>query len=193
MKAIRSLEQHVDSLMSYDFTDLTEEELREQLHIVDDMRIWRIAEAIRRGISYKDIHAVTKIDIWFIDKIAILVEMEQGLKKQELSEDLLREAKRMEFPDNVIAQLTQKTEEEIKELRKKWNITAVYKMVDTCAAEFAAVTPYYYSVYGGENEADGKTDKKKVLILGSGRFGLVRVLSLTSVLYTAPGLCKGRL
>ena len=147
MKAIRSLEQHVDSLMSYDFTDLTEEELREQLHIVDDMRIWRIAEAIRRGISYKDIHAVTKIDIWFIDKIAILVEMEQGLKKQELSEDLLREAKRMEFPDNVIAQLTQKTEEEIKELRKKWNITAVYKMVDTCAAEFAAVTPYYYSVY----------------------------------------------
>ena len=168
MKAIRSLEQHVDSLMSYDFTDLTEEELREQLHIVDDMRIWRIAEAIRRGISYKDIHAVTKIDIWFIDKIAILVEMEQGLKKQELSEDLLREAKRMEFPDNVIAQLTQKTEEEIKELRKKWNIAAVYKMVDTCAAEFAAVTPYYYSVYGGENEADGKTDKKKVLILGSG-------------------------
>lgn len=118
MKAIRSLEQHVDSLMSYDFTGLTEEELREQLHIVDDMRIWRIAEAVRRGISYKDIHAVTKIDIWFIDKIAILVEMEQALKKEELSEDLLREAKRMEFPDNVIAKLTGKTEEEIKELRK---------------------------------------------------------------------------
>ena len=168
MKAIRSLEQHVDSLMSYDFTGLTEDELREQLHIVDDMRIWRIAEAVRRGISYQDIHAVTKIDIWFIDKIAILVEMEQALKKEELSEDLLREAKRMEFPDNVIAKLTGKTEEEIKELRKKWDITAVYKMVDTCAAEFAAVTPYYYSVYGGENEADGKTEKKKVLILGSG-------------------------
>ena len=168
MKAIRSLEQHVDSLMSYDFTGLTEEELREQLHIVDDMRIWRIAEAVRRGISYQDIHAVTKIDIWFIDKIAILVEMEQALKKEELSEDLLREAKRMEFPDNVIAKLTGKTEEEIKELRKKWDITAVYKIVDTCAAEFAAVTPYYYSVYGGENEADGKTEKKKVLILGSG-------------------------
>ena len=168
MKAIRSLEQHVDSLMSYDFTGLTEEELREQLQIVDDMRIWRIAEAVRRGISYQDIHAVTKIDIWFIDKIAILVEMEQALKKEELSEDLLREAKRMEFPDNVIAKLTGKTEEEIKELRKKWDITAVYKMVDTCAAEFAAVTPYYYSVYGGENEADGKTEKKKVLILGSG-------------------------
>ncbi|HJB35585.1 MAG TPA: carbamoyl-phosphate synthase large subunit [Candidatus Blautia merdipullorum] len=168
MKAIRSLEQHVDSLMSYDFTKLTEEELMEQLHIVDDMRIWRIAEAIRRNISYEAIHDITKIDIWFIDKIAILVEMEQALKAQELTEELLREAKRIEFPDNVIGQLTGKSADEIRKLRKEWGITASYKMVDTCAAEFAATTPYYYSVYGGENEADGTTDKKKVLILGSG-------------------------
>ena len=168
MKAIRSLEQHVDSLMSYDFTGLTQEELTEQLHIVDDMRMWRIAEAVRRGMSYEEIHAITKIDIWFIDKIAILVEMEQALKEQELTEDLLREAKRLEFPDTVIAGLTGKKAEEIRDLRMQWNITASYKMVDTCAAEFAATTPYYYSVYGGENEADGKTDKKKVLILGSG-------------------------
>ena len=168
MKAIRSLEQHVDSLMSYDFTKLTEEELIEQLHIVDDMRIWRIAEAVRRKISYETIHDITKIDIWFIDKIAILVEMEQALKEQELTEELLREAKRIEFPDNVIGQLTGKTTDEIHDLRKEWGITASYKMVDTCAAEFAATTPYYYSVYGGENEADGTTDKKKVLILGSG-------------------------
>ena len=168
MKAIRSLEQHVDSLMSYDFTKLTEEELMEQLHIVDDMRIWRIAEAIRRNISYEAIHDITKIDIWFIDKIAILVEMEQALKEQELTEELLREAKRIEFPDNVIGQLTGKSADEIRKLRKEWGITASYKMVDTCAAEFAATTPYYYSVYGGENEADGTTDKKKVLILGSG-------------------------
>ncbi len=168
MKAIRSLEQHVDSLMSYDFTKLTEEELIEQLHIVDDMRIWRIAEAVRRKISYETIHDITKIDIWFIDKIAILVEMEQALKEQELTEELLREAKRIEFPDNVIGQLTEKTTDEIHDLRKEWGITASYKMVDTCAAEFAATTPYYYSVYGGENEADGTTDKKKVLILGSG-------------------------
>ncbi len=168
MKAIRSLEQHVDSLMSYDFTGLTQEELTEQLHIVDDMRMWRIAEAVRRGMSYEEIHAITKIDIWFIDKIAILVEMEQALKEQELTEDLLREAKRLEFPDTVIAGLTGKKAEEIRDLRMHWNITASYKMVDTCAAEFAATTPYYYSVYGGENEADGKTDKKKVLILGSG-------------------------
>ena len=168
MKAIRSLEQHVDSLMSYDFTGLTQEELTEQLHIVDDMRMWRIAEAVRRGMSYEEIHAITKIDIWFIDKIAILVEMEQALKEQELTEELLREAKRLEFPDTVIAGLTGKKAEEIRDLRMQWDITASYKMVDTCAAEFAATTPYYYSVYGGENEADGKTDKKKVLILGSG-------------------------
>ena len=168
MKAIRSLEQHVDSLMSYDFASLTKEELIEELKIVDDMRTWRIAEAIRKGISYEEIHAITKIDIWFIDKLAILVEMEQALREQELTENLLREAKRIEFPDNVIARITGKTEDEIKALRKEWNITAAYKMVDTCAAEFAAETPYYYSVYGGENEAVGETTKKKVLVLGSG-------------------------
>ena len=168
MKAIRSLEQHVDSLMSYDFSHLTAEELTEELKIVDDMRIWRIAEAIRKGIDYDTIHAITKIDLWFIDKIAILVEMEAALKDGELTEEKLREAKRMEFPDYVIADLTGKTEDEIKSLRKEWGITAAYKMVDTCAAEFAAATPYYYSVYGGENEAECNTDKKKVLVLGSG-------------------------
>ena len=168
MKAIRSLEQHVDSLMSYDFTGLSKEDLIEELCIVDDMRIWRIAEAIRRGVDYETIHKITKIDNWFIDKIAILVEMEEELRKKELTEDLLREAKRIEFPDHVIAKLAGKTEDEVKALRKEYGITAAYKMVDTCAAEFEASTPYYYSVYGGENEADGKTDKKKVLILGSG-------------------------
>ena len=168
MKAIRSLEQHVDSLMSYDFTGLSKEDLIEELCIVDDMRIWRIAEAIRRGVDYETIHKITKIDNWFIDKIAILVEMEEEVRKKELTEDLLREAKRIEFPDHVIAKLAGKTEDEVKALRKEYGITAAYKMVDTCAAEFEASTPYYYSVYGGENEAEGKTDKKKVLILGSG-------------------------
>ena len=169
MKAIRSLEQHVDCLLSYDFSKLSDDELMEELKIVDDMRIWKIAEALRRGISYEALHAETMIDVWFIDKIAILVEMEERLKKEELTEDLLREAKRIEFPDNVIGRLTGKTEDEVKELRQKWGITASYKMVDTCAAEFAAVTPYYYSVYGGENEATGETEKtKKILVLGSG-------------------------
>ena len=168
MKAIRSLEQHVDSLMSYDFSNLSREEMLEALHIVDDMRIWRIAHAIRIGISQEEIHEITKIDLWFIDKIAILTEMEYALKTRELDEDLLREAKRMEFPDYVIAKLNGKTEETVKEMRKTYGITAAYKMVDTCAAEFAATTPYYYSVYGGENEAERTPDKKKVLVLGSG-------------------------
>ena len=168
MKAIRSLEQHVDSLMSYDFSNLSREEMLEALHIVDDMRIWRIAQAIRIGISQEEIHEITKIDLWCIDKIAILTEMEYALKTRELDEDLLREAKRMEFPDYVIAKLNGKTEETVKEMRKTYGITAAYKMVDTCAAEFAATTPYYYSVYGGENEAERTPDKKKVLVLGSG-------------------------
>ena len=168
MKAIRSLEQHVDSLLSYDFSHLSKDELIEELHIVDDMRIWRIAEAIRQGISYDEIHEITKIDVWFIDKLAILVEMEQALQAKELDEDLLREAKRLEFPDYLVAKLAGKTEEEVKALRKQYDITAAYKMVDTCAAEFAATTPYYYSVYGGENEAVETNDRKKVLVLGSG-------------------------
>ncbi|MCI8731769.1 MAG: carbamoyl-phosphate synthase large subunit [Lachnospiraceae bacterium] len=168
MKAIRSLEQHVDSLMSYDFTDLTEEELREKLKQVDDRRIWVIAEAVRKGISQEEIHQATKIDLWFIDKLAVLVEMEQELKKGSLTEELLREAKRLEFPDSVIAGLTGQKESQVKALRKQWDITASYKIVDTCAAEFAAKTPYYYSVYGGENESSGTGDRKKVLVLGSG-------------------------
>ena len=168
MKAIRSLEQHVDSLMSYDFTDLTDDELIDQLEKVDDMRMWRIAEACRRGISYDLIHEITKVDEWFIDKFAIITEMETALKTQELTPELLAEAKRIEFPDNVIAQLTGKTEQEIHDMRHANGIVAAYKIVDTCAAEFAAETPYYYSVYGSENEVEQTKDKKKVLVLGSG-------------------------
>ena len=168
MKAIRSLEQHVDSLMSYDFSDLSREEMKEALQIVDDMRLWRIAQALRMGIGQEEIHEITRIDRWFIDKVAIITEMEFALKTRELDEDLLREAKRMEFPDYVVAKLNGKTEERVKAMRKAFGITAAYKMVDTCAAEFAATTPYYYSVYGGENEAVCTEGKKKVLVLGSG-------------------------
>ncbi len=169
MKAIRSLEQHVDSLMSYDFTGLSEDQLIHDLSIIDDMRIWRIAEALRRGIPYDRIHSITKIDIWFIDKIARLVEMENTLKSGRIDEETLREAKRMEFPDYLIAKLNGTlSEDEVKEMRKQAGITAAYKMVDTCAAEFSAATPYFYSVYGGENEAVSTGDRKKVLVLGSG-------------------------
>ena len=168
MKAIRSLEQHVDSLLSYDFTALTEEELLRQLEVVDDRRIWVIAEAVRRRIPQENIHEITRIDLWFIDKIAILTEMEAALRTQPLTEELLREAKRLEFPDYLIGKLSGRTEEEVKKQRLDAGIVAAYKMVDTCAAEFAAETPYYYSVYGGENEAFETKNKKKVLVLGSG-------------------------
>ena len=103
MKAIRSLEQHVDSLMSYDFSHLSDEELMDELNIVDDRRIWKIAEALRRNVSQEKLHDITKIDIWFIDKLAILVEMEQALKTQKLDKDLLLEAKRLEFPDYILS------------------------------------------------------------------------------------------
>ena len=168
MKAIRSLEQHVDSLMSYDYSHLPQEELLEELAVVDDRRIWKIAEALRRGISYDEIHEISQIDKWFIDKLAVLVEMEARLKKEPLTRELLKEAKRIEFPDQVIAQLAGKTAQEISNMRYADGITASYKMVDTCAAEFAAQTPYYYSVYGSENEVEKTSGRKKVLVLGSG-------------------------
>ena len=168
MKAIRSLEQHLDSLATGEFTDYSVEDLLEQLHVVDDRRIYVIAEAIRKGISYEQIHNITKIDNWFIDKIAILVEMEQKLQNEELTVETLKEAKRIEFPDNVIAKLTGKTEEEIKKMRKDNGIVAAYKMVDTCAAEFEAATPYYYSCFGSENEVSQEKTKKKIMVLGSG-------------------------
>ncbi|RKJ46353.1 carbamoyl-phosphate synthase large subunit [bacterium 1XD8-76] len=170
MKALRSLEQHVDCLRSYDFSALSKEDLIERMKKVDDQRVFLIAEAVRRGIDYDTIFAVTMVDRWFIDKIAILTEMEETLEREAagLTVETLREAKRMEFPDNVIARLTGLTEAQIRERRHENGIVAAYKMVDTCAAEFEAQTPYYYSVYGGENEAVETKDRKKVLVLGSG-------------------------
>ena len=168
MKAIRSLEQHVDSLIVNYYDGFTDEDIKDELLKVDDRRIFLIAEAIRRGITPEYIYKVTKIDEWFIDKIDRLVKCELRLKNEELTRELLFDAKRMEFPDKVIAKLTGKTEKEIYEYRIKENIVAGFKMVDTCAAEFEAVTPYYYSCFDGENENTAVTDKKKVLVLGSG-------------------------
>ena len=172
MKAIRSLEQHVDCLMSYDFSALTDEELTQRLAVIDDQRIWVIAEALRRNFSYDQIHEITMIDHWFINKLHVLVRMEQKLKNEKLTPETLLEAKRLEFPDSVIGRLTGMSADEVKKMRYDNNITATYKIVDTCAAEFAAATPYYYSVYNGpdsENEADAsEKKKKKILVLGSG-------------------------
>ena len=167
MKAIRSLEQHVNSLLDYDYGKLDTESLKSELQRVDDRRIWVIAEAIRKGISFEEIHKITKIDIWFISKIANIVKTENRLSSEILDEELLKEAKRLEFPDSLIARLSNKSEEEIKTLRHRLNIRAIYKMVDTCAGEFKAQTPYFYSCYGGSNEAK-RSDRKKVLVLGSG-------------------------
>ena len=167
MKAIRSLEQHVNSLLDYDYSKLDTKSLKSELQRVDDRRIWVIAEAIRKGISFEEIHKITKIDIWFISKIANIVKTENRLSSEILDEELLKEAKRLEFPDSLIARLSNKSEEEIKTLRHRLDIRAVYKMVDTCAGEFKAQTPYFYSCYGGSNEAK-RSYRKKVLVLGSG-------------------------
>jgi len=168
MKAIRSLEQHVDCLRSYDFSALDREALLRRLEKVDDQRIYVIAEALRKGISQDAIYDITRIDRRFIDKIAILVEMEHALETQPLTLELLKEAKRLEFPDSVIARLAGIEETAVKQMRYAGHVTAAFKMVDTCAAEFEASTPYYYSCYDGVNEAVETNPPKKVLVLGSG-------------------------
>lgn len=169
MKALRSLEQNIYSLHYGDYSEYSVDDIKEKLHQVDDRRLFVIAEAIRRGISFDEIYAITKIDKWFLDKITILVEMEEDLKTKPLTYDLLVEAKRLQFPDRVIAELSGKSLEEIRKLRKEtYQITASYKMVDTCAAEFEATTPYYYSCFGSSNEVDATKTKKKVMVLGSG-------------------------
>ncbi len=169
MKALRSLEQHIDSLESFGaYQGFDKEMMLEELCKVDDRRIFAIAEALRMGISIEEIHEITRIDLWFLDKIAILTEMEERLRREELTEELLKEAKRMEFPDLVIARMTGKKEIEIKQMREHFHIMAVFKMVDTCAAEFAASTPYYYSCFGSENEVSKEKTRKRIMVLGSG-------------------------
>ena len=168
MKALRSLEQHVNCMIYENLSELPLEEIHEELHRIDDRRIFVVAEALRRGISLKEIHKITKIDIWFLDKIHNIVKMEDRLKNEELTKEVLKEAKRLEFPDEVIAQLKGVTKQEVHDLRMSYGIVPSYKMVDTCAAEFEATTPYYYSCYDGENEVDATRTKKKVMVLGSG-------------------------
>lgn len=168
MKALRSLEQHIDCLYVSHYSALSVDEIKERLGRVDDRRIFIIAEAVRRGITYDEIHAITKIDVWFIDKIAALAAMEERLRTETLSRELLAEAKRIEFPDRVIARFSGETSDYVKNLRTSFGILPAFKMVDTCAAEFEASTPYYYSCFGSENEAECSGGRKKILVLGSG-------------------------
>lgn len=168
MKALRSLEQNVFYLSIPEMEGKDTEYLRTKLKDVDDQRIFAVAEALRQGITEEEIHNITKIDSWFIDKIKHLVEIENRLKTEELTPELLKAAKRVEFPDRVIADLTGKDKNEIHDYRLENNITAAFKTVDTCAAEFDAETPYFYSVYGGEHEIKPDNARKKVMVLGSG-------------------------
>lgn len=170
MKALRSLELGIKTLETPLCKDLNDEILREWLYKVDDNRLLVIAEAIRRGVTLEDINNITKIDMWFLHKFRKIVEMEEYLKTltiDTLSKDTLLKAKKMGFLDDVIAKYTNSTINEIKELRNKWGIKPSYKMVDTCAAEFEAQTPYYYSTYDEYSESV-PTKNKKVIVLGSG-------------------------
>ena len=168
MKAIRSLEENIDSLILPKLNLYSKEEIREELKKVNNERIWVIAENIRRGMTIDQIHEITKIDKFFISKINNLVNVEKELQSSKLDVNLLRKAKKYGYTDKVISNLTKINIEKINKIRQENNIIANFKMVDTCAAEFEAKTPYYYSSYDDDNEADRKTDKKKVVVLGSG-------------------------
>lgn len=167
LKAVRSLEIGVIHLSMDGMSDLSEQELRERLLRIDDERCFVIAEALRRGICVEEIHAVTKIDRWFLHKLQNIVKMESALRSHELTASLLRRVKQMGFTDAAIGSLTGRDEFAIRDMRKQLGILPTYKMVDTCAAEFEAATPYYYSCYASEDEVE-RTDKKKVVVLGSG-------------------------
>ena len=167
LKAIRSLEIGLTHLEMVSLKPLSDEEICARLHLIDDERLFVIAEAFRRGVELEEIHAITKIDRFFLEKLANIIWMEKRLSSEEMTPELLRRAKRIGFADTVIGKLIGKTEPQLREQRKAWGILPCYKMVDTCAAEFEALTPYYYSTYAHEDEVV-VTDKPKVLVLGSG-------------------------
>ncbi|QIC05780.1 carbamoyl-phosphate synthase large subunit [Brevibacillus sp. 7WMA2] len=167
MKAIRSLEIGSYHLELPEARELTDEELEQRLVIADDERLFLLAEAMRRGYHISRIHQLTKIDLFFLHKFWNIVAYETTLAESGLTQEALHEAKRLGFTDRKIAECTGQKEEEIYNLRTQWGMKPVYKMVDTCAAEFEAQTPYYYSTYEQENEFMD-TGKKRVIVLGSG-------------------------
>lgn len=169
MKAVRSLELNVYNLRLNKLSELSDDEIAERLCLVDDERIFVVTEALRRGVTPEEINAVTKIDVWFLDRFRAIVEMEQKLAREKLDVQLLQGAKEMGFGDAFIGELCKIDRKAIKQMREEWGILPTYKMVDTCAAEYDAATPYYYSGYDLENESNAPdTGKKRVLVLGSG-------------------------
>lgn len=168
MKAIRSLEENIECMKMPKFEKLTNIEIIKELNNITNERIWVIAEALRRGLTIEHIHHITTIDKFFISKIKNLVDMEKTLSNEKLTPEALRRAKELGYTDKTIADLTGTKVEEVKKLRRENNIIANFKMVDTCSAEFEAQTPYYYSSYDEENEANIDTGKQKIMVLGSG-------------------------
>lgn len=167
LKAVRSLEVGTHHLELKEAQNVSEEELQKRLVAPDDERIFLVMEALRRGKTLEEIHELTKIDYFFLVKLERIVAYENKCKTEVLDKHLLRDLKRIGFTDRKIAELTGKTEQDIRNMRKQEGLVPVYKMVDTCAAEFEAETPYYYSTYEEEDERE-ETGKKRVIVLGSG-------------------------
>lgn len=167
LKAVRSLEVGCYHLESKEAKQMPIEMLPERIKIADDERLFTIAEALRRGMTVTEIHELTKIDFFFLHKIEKIIQFENVLREFGATEENLYQAKRMGFTDRKIAELTGRTEEEIRKSREQKGLVPVYKMVDTCAAEFEAQTPYYYSTYEQEDERI-ETGKKSIIVLGSG-------------------------
>ncbi len=170
LKAVRSLEIGLAGLLVPEMEQLSDEEIETKLSRAEDMRLFVVAEALRRGMLVDRVRALTGIDRFFLDKIQNIVQLEQKIRRQgpaALTPDLLRRAKEMGFADAYLAQITGQDETRVRALREDYDIKPVYKMVDTCAAEFEAATPYYYSCYDKEDEAEN-TSMRKVVVLGSG-------------------------
>ena len=171
LKAVRSLETGMDSLVVPSLEALSDEEIETALHEINTERSFVVAEALRRGVTMEHIHDVTKIDIWFLQKMKNIVSMEQKIRalgsKEAIDRDLMFAIKKMGFADKAIARFVGCKETEIREMRKAMNVIPSYRLVDTCAGEFDAVSPYYYSAYGTANEAKN-SGRKTVVVLGSG-------------------------
>ena len=169
LKAVRSLEIGVHRLHMDKMDEWDDARVKKNLARINDERIFVIAEALRRGIATIDeIHAITKIDKWFLYKIQNITTVENKLKEEALTPSLMLEAKNIGLADRSIAEITGKTQDEIRTVRKTMHILPRYKMVDTCAAEFEAATPYYYSTFQAEEDEVKVSDARKVIVLGSG-------------------------
>lgn len=167
LKAVRSLEIGTYHAELPELSEVTDDELTEKMVKAQDDRLFYLTEAIRRGYSIEEINELTKVDLFFLDKLLHIVELETALAQNKKDVELLKNAKQNGFADVKIAQLWDMTANEVREFRTAEKIVPVYKMVDTCAAEFESQTPYFYSTYEFENESV-RSDKESVLVLGSG-------------------------